>query len=161
MSRPRLVSQSFQHTYVKESSTCHQNCCQQSRVLNRLKLSYVVLISRHPLFGCNTLDPVYGSKIDRAQIKVRMMCSSRVRWACLAHIGSMLVNSVQPAVGSEVAEAGAGPRFPVLCLPTVAEHPGGREREREWLPCSAQGSLASSYVPSQGIERPLLRAAAD
>ena len=29
-----------------------------------------------------------------------------------------------------MAEAGAGPRFPVLCLPTVAEHPGGRERER-------------------------------
>lgn len=82
------------------------------------------------MFGCNSVNPVYGSRIDRAQIKVRMMCFSRVRWACLAHIGSMLVNSVQPAVGSEVAEAGAGPRFPVLCLPTIAEHPGGRERER-------------------------------
>ena len=99
------------------------------------------------MFGCNSVKPVYGSRIDRAQIKVRMMCFSRVRWACSAHVGWMLVNSVHPAVGSELAEAGAGPRFPVLCLPTVAEHPGGREREREWLPCSAQGSLASSCVP--------------
>ena len=96
------------------------------------------------MFGCNSVNPVYGSRIDRAQMKARM-CFSRLRWACLVDVGSMLVNSVHPAVGSELAEA--GPRFHVPCLPIVAEHPGGREREREWLPCSAQGSLASSYVP--------------
>ena len=108
------------------------------------------------MFGCNSVNPVYGSRIDCAQIKERM-CFSRVRWACLAHIGSMLVNSVHPGwVGAGGSRS--RPTFPRASPPSLSIRAGERERESG---CLALHRVHWPPHTCQGIERPLLRAAAD